>query len=245
MTARPPGMIEATLARLFMRSARVLEVENVGPAFCIVTLGGDALRDSSWTPGDKIQLQLGGWVQRTYTPMDWDARAGRTRILVYRHATGGPGQAWARSVRAGDECTVFGPRKSVRLAGPPSPVVLFGDETSLGLAVALRDQLAPPALKLALDMVLEVTSLDETAPVIDRLRLHGARLSVRQPDDAHLDGLKSQLAAALQASPPADLVLTGKAATIQHLGRFLRESGRAVGRRQSKAYWATGKSGMD
>lgn len=94
------------------------------------------MRDAGWTPGDKIQIQLGGWTQRTYTPMGWDAEGGRTRILVYLHA-GGPGAQWARALRKGDDCVVFGPRRSVRLTRPQSTVIVVGDETSLGLAAAL------------------------------------------------------------------------------------------------------------
>ncbi len=245
MTARPAGLVESAMLRMFTRKAEVLDVEQVGPAFCIVTLGGEALRGFDWTPGDKIQLHLGNWLQRTYTPMDWDGHAGRTRILVYRHAADGPGARWMRTVRPGDPCVVLGPRKSVRLAGPPSPVLLFGDETSLGLAAALRDQLAPPALRLSLDLLLEASSQADVHPVLQRLGLDGARVCVRQPDDAHFAALEQQFAQALQAHARTDVVLTGKAGSIQHLNRFLRRQNRTEGRLQAKAYWAVGKTGLD
>jgi NADPH-dependent ferric siderophore reductase len=80
------------------------------------------LRNVVWSAGDKIQVQLGGWTQRTYTPLDWDADAGRTRILNYLHADG-PGTQWARA--------------ALRLAQPQPPLIFLGDETSVGLAAAL------------------------------------------------------------------------------------------------------------
>jgi hypothetical protein len=83
------GLIESAIQTLFARSAVVVDVEPVGPAFRIVTLEGEALKNVAWTPGDKIQIQLGGWVQRTYTPMDWDAVGGRTRLLVYLNGDAG------------------------------------------------------------------------------------------------------------------------------------------------------------
>jgi len=176
------GLLESALFKLYTRSARVLEIEDVGDAFRIVTLGGEALRGAGWSPGDKIQIQLGGWTQRTYTPMGWDADGGRTRILAYLFA-GGPGAQWARAVRNGDDCIVFGPRKSVRLAQRPSAVIVFGDETSLGLAAALADQSDPPAV-LGL---FEVSRPADTAPVIERLELHGTTLCTRLENDGHFN----------------------------------------------------------
>lgn len=94
------GMIESAMVKLFMRNARVLDIEDIGYAFRIVTLGGEALRKVAWTPGDKLQIQLGGWVQRTYTPIEWGTENGRTRILAYLHGDG-PGTQWARTLRKG------------------------------------------------------------------------------------------------------------------------------------------------
>jgi ferric-chelate reductase (NADPH) len=82
------GLLESTMLKLFTRSSEVVDVGDIGSAFRIATLGGEAPRNVAWTPGDKIyhiQIQLGELVQRTYTPMDWDAEAGRTRILAYLH----------------------------------------------------------------------------------------------------------------------------------------------------------------
>lgn len=69
-TKKRSGLFESAMVKLFMRSAKVLDVEDIGDHFRLITLGGDPLRNVQWTPGDKIQLQFGGWVQRTYTPMD-------------------------------------------------------------------------------------------------------------------------------------------------------------------------------
>ena len=235
------GLLESALLKLFTRSARVLEIEDVGDAFRIVTLGGEALRDADWTPGDKIQIQLGGWTQRTYTPMGWDAEGGRTRILVYLHAAGGPGAQWARALRKGDDCVVFGPRKSVRLARPQSAVIVFGDETSLGLAAALADQAAAPTV-LGL---FEVSRPGDTAPMIERLDMQGAALCARLDNDGHFAELEARMAALLRAHPEAEVVLTGRAGAIQHMGKLLKREDLAAGRRQSKAYWAPGKTGLD
>jgi NADPH-dependent ferric siderophore reductase len=234
------GLLESAIFKLFTRSAQVLDIEDVGSAFRILTLGGDAMRDVAWTPGDKIQLQLGGWVQRTYTPMDWDSVAGRVRILVYLHA-GGPGAQWARGVRVGDACVVFGPRKSLRLARAPEAVILFGDETSFGLAAALSNQEEAPALY----GVFEVATLAGAAPIIKRLRLAGAHVSERREGEMHFGEIEAQMTALLQAHPAADIVLTGKASAIQQVSGVLRRHAIGAARRHTKAYWAAGKTGLD
>jgi ferric-chelate reductase (NADPH) len=228
------GRFEATVQKLFTRRAHVVDIVDIGSAFRIITLGGDALRHVAWTPGDKLQVQLGGWVQRTYTPMDWDPVAGRTRILVCLHA-GGPGTQWARMVRKGDDCILFGPRKSIARAA--SSVIVFGDETSLGLAAALRG----PGTHL----LLEVANPDQAMPVLGYLGLGGAYVSTRSAGDAHLAEGETQLSTWLMTDPGAEIILTGRASAIQHMTRFLRQTEVGTGRRQSKAYWAPGKKGLD
>lgn len=230
-TITPPraGRIELALQKIFTRSAQVLEIEDIGQHFRLLTLGGDALRDAEWRPGDKIQVMLGGWTQRTYTPIDWDADHGRTRILIYLHGDA-PGTQWARTLRPGERCAFSGPRKSIRLAPAASPVILFGDETSLGLAAALSAQATTY-------MLFDAGAHAQAA--IEHLRLPNASIA----NDAH--ALEAHMSALLQAHPDADLVLTGNASAIQQMTRLLHQHGTAAKRRQTKAYWAPGKTGMD
>lgn len=237
-TKKRIGLLESAMFKLFTRPARVLDIEELGGAFRLVSLGGEALRGVAWHPGDKIQLQLGGWVQRTYTPIAWDAQAGRTRILVYLHGEG-PAAQWARTLRTGDDCVLFGPRKSLDLAPPGGPVILFGDETSLGLAAALSAQAR------AVQIVLEVSRLADAMPAIDRLGIGHARVLARLDKDWHFASVTRELAALQRARPDAQIVLTGKGGSIQHVSQFLRRENIGQGRRQNKAYWAPGKAGMD
>lgn len=72
-----------------------------------------------------------------------------------------------------------------------------------------------------------------------------ARHCARLDGERHLAKMETHLSALLETHTTADLVLTGKAGTIQHIGRLLRQRDIAAGRRQSKAYWAPGKAGLD
>lgn len=58
--AKPPGRIEGALTRLFMKSATVRESRALDEGFRLVTLSGESLRGVRWTPGQKVQVALGG-----------------------------------------------------------------------------------------------------------------------------------------------------------------------------------------
>lgn len=239
-TRKRAGLLESAILKLFTRRGQVLEIADVGAAFRIITLGGEGLRKPEWTPGDKVQIQLGGWVQRTYTPIDWDAESGRLRILAYLHGEA-PGTEWARTLRKDDECVVFGPRKSIDLTRLRTGAILFGDETSFGLAAALLGAVQPTSTRL----LFEVSSLTQAQPALAQLGLENAALVMRGVDDAHLVALEEAMLTQLQALPTANLVLSGKASSIQRMSKLLKRSEIAASRVQVKAYWATGKTGLD
>jgi len=235
----PPGRVSRTLLRWLMRSARVAAVETLSPHFRLVDLEGEALRNVAWTAGQKVQISMGSTLSaRTYTPMSWDADRGRTRILTFAHGDG-PGSRWASGLREGDTCQFFGPRRSLDLCGLESPVVLFGDETSFGLAAALRDS---PQADGAIH-VFEASDLTASRRVLEAIGLGQATLIERIADDAHLAAAEAEVVRL--AASVAQFVLTGKASSIQRVGRALKAVGIVSSRVMTKAYWAQGKTGLD
>lgn len=234
-----PGLVTRTLLRWLMRPARIAAVETLSPHFRLVHLEGDALRNVAWTAGQKIQVSMGsGLSARTYTPMSWDTDSGGSRILTFAHGDG-PGGRWASGLREGDICQFFGPRRSLDLSGLATPVVQFGDETSFGLAAALRDsQQADDAIEL-----FEVSDVTESRPVLEAIGLGQATLIERTADDAHLAAAEAELAQL--AATGAHFVLTGKASSIQRASRALKAAGVGSSRLKAKAYWAPGKAGLD
>ncbi len=228
-----------TLLRWLMRPAHVAAVETLSPHFRLVHLEGDALGKVAWTAGQKVQVSIGsGLSARTYTPMSWDADSGRTRMLTFAHGDG-PGSRWASGLRKGDICQLFGPRRSLDLSGLESPVVLFGDETSFGLAAALRAS----ALGTGAIHVFETSDVAESRPVLEAIGLGGATLIERTAEDAHLAVAETEILRL--AASRAHFVLTGKASSIQRVSRALKTVGVVSSRVKTKAYWAPGKVGLD
>ncbi|PZU09882.1 MAG: siderophore-interacting protein [Sphingomonas sp.] len=227
------------LVRMLMRRATIVAAEPLPGRFHLITLEGAALRDIAWTPGQKVQVAMGSaFVARTYTPMTWNAEAGRTCILGYAHGSG-PGSDWIRNVRQGDECDLFGPRKSLDVSLITAPLVIFGDETSLGLAYALTQ----PDPDRPVSCHFEVADARATQEVLLQLGLVGACLYPRADDDRHL--ARSEAAISCHLAADTVFVLTGRAAAVQRLNRHLRRAGIPAARIYAKAYWAPGKSGMD
>jgi ferric-chelate reductase (NADPH) len=237
----PFGRLESAVSRLLTKAAVVEAVEDIASGFRRVTLSGAALRGVAWSPGQKVQFLLGGWVQRTYTPLAWDPIAGVAQLLAYAHGEG-PAAAWARGLSVGDGCAVFGPRGSLDLDALGRPALLFGDETSFGLAHALR---FTSATARGVHVLLEVNSIAASSAALDAIDVSGAHLVERHPADAHLEEMERLAAQLVQTHSIGAGVLSGKATSIQRVSKHLRQLGVPRARIQTKAYWAPGKTGLD
>jgi NADPH-dependent ferric siderophore reductase len=197
------------------------------------------LRNVAWTAGQKVQVSMGsGLMARTYTPMSWDADSGKTSMLIFAHGDG-PGSRWTIGLREGDICHFLGPRRSLDLSGLESPMVLFGDETSFGLAAAMRDR---PQGNGAI-YLFEVSDAAESRGVLESIDLGQAMLFERVGDDAHLVAAEAKMLRL--AASGVHFVLTGKASSIQRVSRALKAAGVVSSRMKTKAYWAPGKTGLD
>lgn len=188
--------------------------------------------------GDMNVLAGQAFVARTYTPIDWDTKAGRIRILGYAHGSG-PGSAWLSSIKPGDKCDVLGPRTSLDISRTVGTRVVLGDETSIGLAYALSHH--SPDNRCA--CLLEVNSIIHVREVLVRLGLDHVELFERKGSDAHLDNIEHRMRS-LDAIETT-FTLTGKAPSIQRLHRALKASRVPSSRLMVKPYWAPGKTGLD
>ncbi|WP_413777337.1 SIP domain-containing protein [Sphingomonas sp. S2-65] len=120
-----------------------------------------------------------------------------------------------------------------------APLVIVGDETSIGLVYAATHQ-DPTRLVSA---CLTVEDVESARRVAEHLGLLDVALVARRGDDSHFAAMEATLAEA--AVDGASLVLTGNAGTIQRLRQGLRPRSFPTGRVITKAYWALGKTGLD
>lgn len=227
------------LAKFSFHELEILSARELAPRFRLFELHGETLKGTSCAAGDKLQLMLGG-ATRTYTPFAFDPERGSLSVLAFVHGDS-PGSRWGRAARVADKLRVFGPRGSIALAALAQPTLLFGDETSFGVARALLDAL--PDAKGASTFVFEVAETNEASRVLAQLGVEGAQIFTRRADDSHLREVAENIADALGRMPGASVVLTGRAPAIQGLQRALKARSLPVDK--SKAYWAPGKRGLD
>jgi NADPH-dependent ferric siderophore reductase len=234
--ASAKGLILDTLGRPFMREAHIAATRDLGERMRVIEVEGAALTGASWTPGDKIQVLLPSRDVRTYTPINWNAQQGRTEIVAFEHGES-PGAVWSRTASVGDTLRFVGPQRSLQRSARPA--LVFGDETSFGVALALaRAQPTQP-----LHAVFEVGA-SARGQVATDLGLASVDAIERRADDVHLHEVAKAIATWLVKHPGAELFFTGRAQSIQTLRRHLRDAGvRASG--NSKAYWSVGKRGLD
>lgn len=239
--SKPDNGLSGAVFRLISKTATVRAIREVGAGFRWITLEGEALRGVSWRPGGKVQIHVGGWAQRTYTPLSWDTAGGSMQFLAFIHGEG-PGARRMRALSPGDACTVFGPRGSIDLSALERPALIFGDETSLGLAHALRHT---PRGADGAAIVLEVNSRAATEPVLAALELGDVALIERRPDDSHVPELAQLIAERIRERSLSTAALSGKASSIQAVNKAVRAVGLKSAQIHTKAYWAVGKAGLD
>ena len=239
-----PGVIGHAVLRLLAHVATVDAVHALSPRFRLVCLRSEAFRGLAHVPGDKMQVRVGGMAFRTYTPLRLGGGDDVLELLGYLHGRT-PAARWLDAVAPGDRCHVLGPRRSLDLAAIDRSTVFFGDETSLGLALAL----CTTALGgLDTHFIFEVADAAETRAVLEAMgrgMLAQAWLVERQPGDAHLGAVEAALVRYAAADSFRHYVLSGRAPALQRLGRALKAAGAKPSQMMVKAYWAPGKTALD
>lgn len=226
----------------FLETAQVASVEVVSDHFRLIALQSPSFKKSPWQPGEKIQINVGEWNVRTYTPLSIDADKSELKILAYIHGNG-PGSRWASQVKAGDACQFLGPRASLSLMPDSPSIFLFGDETSFAVASTFIRHLGEEA---NYHFIFEVSSHSESQKVCERLGiLNHSTLITKDAADSHLHFVCQEIKNARYAVKKTQLFLTGNAKSIQYLRSLLRAESQPLLPMKAKAYWALGKEGID
>jgi NADPH-dependent ferric siderophore reductase len=118
----------------------------------------------------------------------------------------------------------------------------FGDETSIGLAQALAGTMhaAHDATYL-----FEMSMHSDTHLLLREVGFPKASIVERMPADGHYETLEARIGEIVAEMRPGAYALSGKAASVQRIGRILKKLGVEPTRIRSKAYWAPGKKGLD
>ncbi|CAN5407767.1 hypothetical protein BH10ACT2_BH10ACT2_24340 [soil metagenome] len=217
----------------------VEDVQAPESGFALITLVGDGLTKSTWHPGDCVKVRTPDDQLRSYTPLDWDAVAGRTRLLGVGRATG-PGTRYLNALAVGAQVQLVGPKKSVDLNLERAPIIV-GDETVLSLCAAWATSSAEPAI-----VVLEASDVTACQSAAIAIGVAPNRVEPTRAD------LVAAVIETARANPDLPLVLSGRAQSIAAVRAALKSAdlnthGKGNVRRtiRVKAYWDEHRTGLD
>jgi len=235
------SFLSSAIEKFLFHPMTVTESEVIGSHFRLIRMQGEEFKGVRWTPGQAVQIYLGNLTKRAYTPMDLDPEAGSARFLFYLHG-GGPGSAWAATLKTGDICQVMRPKDSLDFTAFKEPVLFFGDETSLAAAQTLH-RCRKNALRIR--FLLEVTSPPEVEIATAKLGLENIALFEKKQNGSHLEKIITRLVEDASALGSPQWVFTGQARSIQNIRKSLRAAGVEPSNSKVRAYWSPGKTGMD
>jgi NADPH-dependent ferric siderophore reductase len=219
------GKLVRLFGSLLLSHAKVIAAEAVG-GFRRLRLQGDGLKVHA---GDKVQVLLPSDDVRTYTPIAW--RDGSIVVLGWTHANG-PGAKWLAQVEVGSDVSFARPQRSLSL--PEGPVILVGDETSVGVAASF--EVAQPGQVQA---VFQGASPDSIRAAAASVELQSVKVVAQGDTKTTVEAILQ----AREAATKASIVLTGGSELVVAVRAALREQGiRDV---KTKAYWIPGKVGLD
>lgn len=226
--SKAKNIILKILGPLFLSESKVVSNERLSPHFQFLTIKGKSFKKSDWIPGQKIQVRLGDELMRSYTPSSWDKANGVVQTLVYMHGKG-PGALWARDAKAGEKATILGPRGSLSLAPELTDVYFFGDETTFGLAYALKENFKA----VNIQCFFESVDLNESRPVLEKFNLKESSLYAL----SQFDIIASDIARAFKNNPTSKIVLSGKQQSIVAIRQKLYTLGITPEQIIVKVYW--------
>ncbi len=225
------------ITRLFNPSTAVItEINQLSPDFQSIRFQGERLKSAEWQPGDKIQVNI-DLSRRTYTPIFWDKKLGESEIIAFQHANDTMASYWLQTLKKGDAFNFNGPRRSLNVAECQENLLFFGDETSFGAALTVKNKAANT------QYYFEVSDAKEAEKILNYLGLTQYTLIEKQA--AALNELAQQITKQLLNNTQIELILTGNAQSIQAIRRVLRAQDVSMRRLSVKPYWSVGKKGMD
>ncbi|MEV7757980.1 siderophore-interacting protein [Microbacterium sp. NPDC089180] len=182
--SRCDARLEPRRHDLVFRSATLAARTFLTPAYVRLRLEGRDLRGFD-SPGadDHVRVffpeaaattdEMRTSPNREYTPVGWDAEAGRLDIDVALHGDG-VGSRWAETALIGAPVGVGGPRGSMVLTGRPDAWLLAGDETAVPAIRRFAEAMDDEAVgRIAVEVPSAAYDLPIAAPTgVEVVQLH-------------------------------------------------------------------------
>lgn len=191
-------------------------------------------------PGNVIEFRVSDTEFRHYTPSYFNLKEGICEIFFYLHDQG-PGSKWVENLKNGVSLHLLGPGGKIKYSAGLKTHIAFGDETSLGSFICLKNETEKRG-----DLFLGIAELDiEHQNWTDLLHLDVFTVPKKEDQSAAEAILKIEelLKEGLNKNETA-FYLTGNAKSISVVRKFLRQNGFASKNIQTEPYWAKNKQGL-
>ena len=214
---------------------KVLEIQRLSPKVKRIRFKGN-LSGMNFYLGYAVAVRVSDTEYRNYTPSYSDASAGILEIVVHLHGSA-PGSNLMDALKPGDELRISMPRGRKMYDSSFDKHVFFGDETSLGLALAFYT-----TLKNTQHHYHFYFELDECNTAIPKLL--GFDNYTILPKSLFLSEAFEEIDV-LQSGNwlTASFILTGNAQSVQKIRQVLKRQPR-LGKIHLQAYWAEGRTGL-
>jgi NADPH-dependent ferric siderophore reductase len=212
-------------------------------------LAGAGLADFEHLPGQDLMVSVpldgGRVIRRRYTIRRLDRAAGRLDLQIMTLASG-PGVAWVRGLRVGDEVEAVGPRGKISLVAEVPWHLFVGDEVAVpGFAAMIERLPAGSRATVRVESGVELGALRPTPGA-------GVELDWVWLPRIGAPGQAETLLRAVTALPPAPLpgslsarvYLAGEAGVVAGLRTRLCELGWSDDTISAKAYWGLGRANV-
>jgi NADPH-dependent ferric siderophore reductase len=217
----------------------VVEVAELGEHMRQIRLGGSALRDFSYQPGQDVMLVLSGGerpLSRRYTIRGFDHAWKTLELNIVAHGIHGPGADWASQTQPGDRINAVGPRGKIFADLDADWHLFLGDESAAPASLHMLESLPSGVPGQA---VLEVPSARDQLPT-----------SAAEVTWLHRGGVPAiQSTMLVEAMIAAELpegrghvYIAGEVQIVSAVLRAALARGLAMEQLSPKAYWGRGKA---
>ncbi|MFN0257770.1 FAD-binding oxidoreductase [Pedobacter ureilyticus] len=238
MPSAPKWLFDAVdLIITKLSSITISNVQLLSASLKRISFAGDFSK-INFPVGAYIDFRVNATDARRYTVSNVDIEKGILEIIVHLHGNG-PGSNFMNGLRAGDVVDLNRPRSERNYyAKSAERLLIFGDETSLGLACAFL-----PELKKKKHQFLYYLELDEENwNIPEQLGLENFVVFPKNgyfKNETWLDQLAIFQSKAWQE---AHYVLTGNASSAQAFKKAIKRN--TKGKVFLHGYWLAGKKGL-
>ncbi|GGC30501.1 hypothetical protein GCM10011386_23160 [Parapedobacter defluvii] len=235
-----PKWLGDTLEKLsskYYHAVTVTDVTYLNESLKKVRFEGD-IKSIAFTPGQVVEFRVTDTDYRHYTPSVFDTKQKACEVIFYLHGRG-IGSMWAEALEEGQQLKLIGPGGKLAYRSEFPVHLVFGDETSVGLAHCIANECERSGsqfkglLEFAPENISWEIGTDDRTTVV--------RASMDSPAKRALEVLESWQDI---YGDKVGFYLTGRAKSIQRVRGYLLEKGVPRKHIQTEPYWAEGKRGL-